>query len=346
MEDIKNFTLDELKEFIVKQRFRSFAASQIFKWVYQQGVEDFDLMTNVSKSARAFLKTQFYFSRLNLLERQTSCDGTEKFLFELKDKSRIETVVIPEGNRQTLCVSTQVGCKFRCGFCVSGINGFKRNLEVSEIINQYIHANELIAPSHITNIVFMGIGEPLDNFENVVKSVRILMEPKGIDFGPRRICVSTIGITPKIKKLAKLNLGIKLSLSLHSADKKIRQQLMPATKKYPLDGLIREMRTFVRGGKFPVTFEYIMIKGINSSVDDAEKFAKLVKNIHCKINLISYNPSPFFKWQPPPEKEMKDFTHILKKHNVFFTLRKPCGQDISASCGQLKAEFKRTSENR
>jgi 23S rRNA (adenine2503-C2)-methyltransferase len=338
-QDIKNCSLEDLSEFFRDRGYSHFYAKQIFAWVYKRGIENFNLMTDISKEARRFFEKIFYFSHLCLLKREISKDRTEKFLFQLSNGSKIETVLIPEEKRNTLCVSTQVGCKFGCKFCVSGLRGFKRNLSVSEIINQYLDTKKLAEPKKITNIVFMGVGEPLDNFDNVVKSIKILMESCGVYFGKRRICISTIGMPSKIKKLADLNLRVKLSVSLHSADPFKREKLMPATKRYSLADLIKAIKYFSYKEKFPVTFEYIMIRGVNSSKEDAYNLVKLVKNVNSKVNLIPYNPSTFFKWQTPPNEEIEQFKKILKKHNVFFTLRKPRGQDIHASCGQLRAEF-------
>ena len=338
MEDIKSYTLKELEDLLREKAYPKFYAHQIFNWIYKKRVESFDLMTNLSKGAREFLKNNFYFSHLKLIERETSEDGTEKFLFELDDGHRVETVLIPEGKRVTLCVSTQVGCKFKCRFCVSGISGFKRNLRTSEIISQYLEVAKRIG--RITNIVFMGIGEPLDNFDNVVKSIEILKEPHGIYFGRRRICISTLGIIPKIEKLRELNLGVKLSISLHSPDSKVRTFLMPATKKYPLQELMKAVKAFAKYERYPITFEYIMIRNLNTKKEDALKLVKLVKGINCKINLIPYNPSPYFEWEAPSIQEIEVFKNILKKCKIFFTLRKPRGEDIKAACGQLKATFK------
>ncbi len=338
MENIKEYTLDELKQRLKEAGFRPFTAVQIYKWIYEKGVEDFALMTDLAKPARAFLADKFFFSSLRLSARQTSSDKTEKYLFELKDKCRIETVMIPDKERVTFCLSTQVGCKFKCRFCASGLKGFTRNLQVSEIVGQFTEVNRLISPRRATNIVFMGIGEPLDNFANVVKAIRILRDPRGPALGRRRICLSTIGITPRIKDLASLHLGIKLSLSLHCADEKKRQQLMPGTKKYPLPSLIKEVSAFSRNDRFPLTFEYIMIRDVNSSPADALTLARLIKGIHAKVNLIAYNPCPVFPWQPPDAGQIAEFVRILKKHKITFTRRKPRGQDISASCGQLRIQ--------
>ncbi|MCD6539649.1 MAG: 23S rRNA (adenine(2503)-C(2))-methyltransferase RlmN [Candidatus Omnitrophica bacterium] len=339
MIDIKSLTREDLEKILFKEGFPKFSPIQVFTWIYRKRVEDFSKMTDLSKKLRKYLSENFYFSRLELKERKISLDTTEKFLFKLKDNSLIETVLIPEGKRNTLCISTQVGCKYKCKFCVSGLRGFKRNLEAPEIINQFLEVEDLISPEKITNIVFMGIGEPLDNFENLIRAIKIFMDNKGIYLGKRKICISTVGITPKIKKLIELSLGVKLSLSLHSAISEKRTKIIPVDKKYPLSEVLTALGEFVKKEKFPVTFEYILIKGFNSSREDAQELVNLSKKIKCKINLIPYNPSPYFDWQPPSEQEVGDFKKILKKEGVFFTLRRPRGKDIEAACGQLRARF-------
>ncbi|OPX31013.1 MAG: 23S rRNA (adenine(2503)-C(2))-methyltransferase [Candidatus Omnitrophica bacterium 4484_171] len=336
MKDIKNYTLNELGNILERERYPAFCAKQIFSWVYKRNIDDFSKMSDLSKAARQYLKSNFYISSLKTLERKVSVDGTEKFLFALDDKNTIETVIIPKGNRNTLCVSTQVGCRYGCKFCVSGLFGFKRNLKVSEIINQFIKINSIIIPKAITNVVFMGIGEPLDNFDNVIKSISIMTSPFGIHFGRRRITISTCGITPKVKELLNMDFGVKLSISLHSADNRKRSLLMPVNKLYPLAGLIDQAKRYAKKYRFPVTFEYILIKDINSKREDALNLSRMLRGLRYKINIIPYNPAPAFKWQVPSFYDINSFTKILKRKGVFFTLRRPRGQDIEAACGQLR----------
>jgi len=338
MQNILDYNICELQEALKSKGFPSFLAKQIFGWVYKKRVEDFELMTNISKETTKYLKANFSFSRPKLLKKETSSDGTEKFLFKLKDSSIIETVLIPERSRNALCVSTQVGCKFKCRFCLSGQGGFKRNLGVSEIINQYLAIRDLVAPAKITNIVFMGIGEPLDNLANTIKAVDILNEACGINFGKKKICISSCGLVPQIKELAKLDLGAKLSISLHSADDNIRSMLMPINKKYPLADLMAALGQFYRAKKEAITFEYVLLGGINTKKQDAKKLAKLLHGIKAKINLIPYN-GVHPKFISPSLKEVDSFKKELKKRGVLATLRKSRGQDIKAACGQLRAAF-------
>lgn len=338
MESIYNFSEKELKNKLTSNGFPGYTARQIFEWVYGKKVPDFDSMGNLSKELREFLKKSFSIHKLGLIKKEKSSDRAEKFLFKLEDNLAIEAVLIPEKARSTLCVSTQVGCKFRCLFCASGESGFKRNLTAGEIINQYLSVSSLKAPSKITNIVFMGIGEPLDNFDNTIKSINILMNSAGINFSKRRISLSTCGLVPEIKKLAKLKLGVKLSVSLHSADNSIRNKLMPINKEYPIEELITALREFSKTSKDPVTFECVLIQGVNTSRDDAKKLAKLLNGVNGKANLIPYN-GVSSKFKAPDKETIDIFGQELKRRGVFFTLRKSRGQDINAACGQLKAEY-------
>ncbi|MDD5069177.1 MAG: 23S rRNA (adenine(2503)-C(2))-methyltransferase RlmN [Candidatus Omnitrophica bacterium] len=332
MDDLKSYSLGELKAYLKSQNFAAFRAEQIFYWIYAKKVCGFDSMTNLPKDLRDHFKSKFYLSDISLNERQISQDGTEKFSFQLNDKNLIESVVIADKLRNTLCISTQAGCRFSCRFCLSGKTGFIRNLSVSEIINQYLLVNRFIAPKKITNIVFMGMGEPLDNFENAVKAITILTDPKAIAFSKRKITISTCGLIPEIQAMKKLDLGVKLSISLHSADNDLREKIMPVNKKYPLKELIQALKK-LKPERDGLTFEYLLLS-INTRVEDAEKLAKLLKGIKSKVNLIPYNGSNFQFKAPEPE-DLELFTQTLKKRGVFFTVRKSKGQDISAACGQL-----------
>ena len=337
MEDIKNYTLDELKNIFTSKGLPKFLAAQIFSWIYKKRAEDFDLMTDISKPSRKYLNESFRFSKLPLARRELSKDGTEKFLFELPDSSYIETVLIPDKNRRTLCLSSQVGCKFGCKFCISGKAGFKRDLAVFEIVSQYLEISKIAKGAKITNVVFMGIGEPLDNFSNVINAVKIFTEKSGIAIAHRKISISTCGLIPQLKDLAKMDLGIKISISLHSADSDMRSELMPVNKKHPLRELKEVMRNF-KDKRYPVSFEYCMIKDFNISKDDALKLAKLTKGLKYKLNLIPYNSSSL-PLASPDDRQAKIFTEELKKRKVFFTLRKSRGQDIKAACGKLRATW-------
>lgn len=336
LRDIKDYCLKELEGRLCEEGYPKFCARQIFGWLYKKRIKDFSGLANIPKELKKFLKENFYFASEILLKKEKSQDRTEKFLFKLKDASTIETVLIPRGLLNTLCVSTQVGCKFKCGFCMSGKSGFIRNLAPSEIINQYLNIFNLAAIDKINNIVFMGIGEPLDNFENTIKSIKILTEPAGINFPKRKISISTCGLAPQIEKLAQLDLGIKLSISLHSADEEVRSNLMPINKKYPLEKLISAVKIFSRAAKYPVIFEYVLIQDINTKKGDAVKLARLLKKVNGKVNLIPYN-GVSNKFKTPSQQVVDGFKEELAKREVFFTSRKSRGQDINAACGQLRA---------
>ena len=338
MKNIYDFTLDELTKEFGKSGLPKFTAKQVFSWIYQKRVGDFSKMSNISKEARLSLEKSLFFPRLRTLKRKIASDGTVKFLFGLRDNSAIETVLIPKDERNTLCVSTQVGCKFRCSFCASGQKGFKRNLTASEILNQYLTVSYKIKPNKITNIVFMGIGEPLDNFNNVVKAIKILTDKCGIAFVKKRISISTCGLIPQINLLSDAALGVKLSISLHSADNNTRTQLMPINRMYPLTELIKAAKAFSRKEKYLVTFEYALLKGINTSREDALKLSRLLRGFRYKMNLIPLNSSDR-KIIAANDRDIAAFTEALKKKKVFFTLRESRGQGIEAACGQLRASF-------
>lgn len=334
-EDIKNYTLEELKSCFKSKNIASYTAMQIFSWIYSKRVENFNLMTDISKKVKDLLLENFYFSKLKIAKREISLDKTEKFLFELSDNAAIESVLIPETYRSTLCLSSQVGCKYSCKFCTSGSRGLKRNLTAGEIVNQYLTISDLTARK-ITNMVFMGIGEPLDNFEMTVKAIKIFSEHRGLDFSRRRITVSTCGIIPQIEELSRLKLGVKLSVSLHSADSDMRSKIMPVNRKYPLALLMKTLKSFSKNEKYPVTFEYALLGSLNTSKPEAQKLIQLLKGIDCKINLIPYNAAQGI-FKEPGSSEIEDFCNELKKAGLFYTLRKSRGADIHASCGQLYA---------
>ncbi len=336
MEPFYNFTLEELEKKLTGEGFRPYRARQVFSWVYKRGLRDFSLMTNISKNQRLLLDKLFSFPAPRTIKKEISQDKTKKFLFELIDKEKIETVLIPKEKRNTLCVSTQVGCRFNCKFCASKIGGFFRNLEVYELVGQFLEAEK---KDKITNIVYMGVGEPLDNFKNLVKSIRILTEPAGINFTKRRISLSTCGLADKIRELADLDLGIKISISLHAADDKKRSQLMPINKKYPLAALIQASQYYQKKQGFPVTFEYILVEGCNTGEAEIKKLAKLAKKINAKLNLIPYNEVKA-NLKPLSFKAIEKIKKTLKSEDVTFTLREARGSDINAACGQLRGLFR------
>jgi len=312
-------------------------AKQIFLWIYHKNVDSFSKMTNLPKTFIKTLKSRFVITRLECEEHLTSCDGTEKFLWKLKDEEYIETVLIKEGARRTVCLSTQVGCKFRCPFCASGRKRFKRDLTVSEIVDQLRLSAEL-SPSSVTNIVFMGMGEPMDNYDNLTKAIRIMNMPEGLGFAARRITISTCGIVPEIYRLKEEGLQIELSVSLHAAEDKLRNILVPVNRKYPIEELLSACLAYHQKTKRIITLEYILLSGRNDSARDARKLAKLAKKMKAKVNLINYSPIFGSDAAKVSAREKLLFKSILRENKVTVTVRKSKGTDISAACGQLAAK--------
>ena len=330
IEDIKSLSLEELSKVLKSWGEPAFHAQQIFAWIYKKKAKDFAAMTNLPSQLREKLKHKFSLSSLKLRTILRSSDATEKFLFELEDGNLIETVSIPAERRITGCISSQAGCKFACRFCASGALGFKRNLTCAEILEEVLNF------AKVTHIVFMGTGEPLDNYDNVLKAIRIINSPQGLNIGARRITISTSGIIPAIKRLAEEGLQIELSVSLHAADNKTRDLIMPVNKKYPLKELISVCKEYIRQTNRQVTFEYILIAGLNSSLQSARNLGTMLKGMNCKVNLIPANPVKELKVLPPEKKEILTFKDSLLKSGINVTLRRPRGTDIDAACGQLR----------
>ncbi|MCK9603215.1 MAG: 23S rRNA (adenine(2503)-C(2))-methyltransferase RlmN [Candidatus Omnitrophica bacterium] len=340
MQDITGLTLSELEENLKESGYPLFHAKQIFSWIYKKGVLDFNSMSDLSAELRKYLKAEFFLGNLKLVKTLKSRDETEKFLFELKDKNLIEAVIIPAENRITGCISTQVGCKFACKFCASGLSGFKRNLTVPEIIDEALYLKSHCPGGKLTHLVFMGTGEPLDNYDNVLKAIRIINSGFSFNIGARRITISTSGIIPEIERLAGENLQIELSVSLHAADDRKRSLLMPVNKKYPLRNLIPACKEYTQKTKRQVTFEYVLIKDLNSSLQDAQNLSKILTGLKLsKVNLIPANAVKEAGIEPPKKLEILFFKDCLLKHGINVTLRKPRGQDIEAACGQLRLNY-------
>lgn len=335
--DIKNLSKDELRKALAALGEEPYRAGQIFRWLYRARVKSFDEMTDLAVTLREKLKNNFHLTRLTVADLKRSVvDGTVKYLFKLEDANTVESVFIPEDKRATLCLSSQVGCKFGCSFCASAPFGFVRDLKSSEILDEAISimAHERAVP--VTNIVFMGIGEPLDNYDNVMKAVRILNDADAFKIGARRITLSTCGIIPGIRRLSDEKLQVELSVSLHSADDAVRSKILPINKKYPLKDLMASCREYTKKTKRVITFEYVLIKDMNASSTDAGQLARLLKGGSYKVNIISCNQIRAGGFTPPPEKEAKDFMAALKKRGINVTRRKSKGEDIDAGCGQLR----------
>ena len=334
--DIKNFTLNELQEEVKNLGVEKYRATQLFDLVYKKGIEDFRKMLSLPASFRDLLKENYYISKIELVKLAKSKDQTEKYLFKLEDENLIESVLIFSDERVTECISSQIGCKFNCLFCESGKKGFTRNLTVSEILNQVLFVKKKMK-SNPNNIVFMGIGEPLDNYDNVVKAICILNSKDAFNIGARKITISTCGVIPAIKRLQELDWQIELSVSLHAPENKLRSYLMPVNNLYPLPDLIEVCKNYADKTDRQITFEYLLIKGVNDSLNYADKLAKLIGGFNSKVNLITFNPAPDSLLQAPTASQVKYFKNKLIAKGIPTTIRKSKGDDISAACGQLKS---------
>lgn len=337
--DLKNLTVDDIEDFVVGLGMKPFRARQIFAWLYRPDFSDFMQMTDIAKEVRLLLTEKACFSAMKPEVIEHSEDGTLKFGFRLDDGYIIESVLIPEEERNTLCVSSQVGCAMGCRFCLTGTMGFKRNLRPAEIVNQVQSVSEwLISQGKpgINNLVFMGMGEPLANFDNVVTALKILMEQRGLNFSSRRITVSTCGIIPRIRELGE-KVSINLAISLHAADDETRNTLMPVNEKYPVDDLLAACRDFPLPNRRKVMIEYIMIRDLNDSDLHAKRLIKKLHGLRCKINLIPFNESEHFPFQSPSLERLEAFQQILRNAKYTALIRNSRGADISAACGQLAA---------
>lgn len=333
--NLKDMTLDEIETFISDLGKEKYRARQVMKWLYRSGATSFDEMTNLSKDFRTRLIAISRISTLEIKEIQTSQDTTKKVLFKLEDGNFIESVLIPGKNHWTLCVSLQVGCKMGCRFCLTGSHGFKRNLLPSEITDQLTMLRfNTPEGGNIKNIVMMGMGEPLENYENVLKAIRIITADAGIGLSKRRVTLSTCGIPSMIDQLGK-DACVNLAVSLNAPDNETRSFLMPINKRYPLETLLEACREYQMPRRRRLTFEYILIEGVNSSPKDAEKLARLLRGIRCKVNIIPFNEYPGSAFKTPAEADVEAFRNILIKHNYTAIIRSSRGSDILAACGQL-----------
>ncbi|NJD05411.1 MAG: 23S rRNA (adenine(2503)-C(2))-methyltransferase RlmN, partial [Methylococcaceae bacterium] len=314
---------------------KPFRASQLLQWIHQRGVDDFALMTNLSKSLRGYLSEHCEIRPPAIALDQRSADGTRKWLLQVDDTNRIETVFIPEEGRGTLCVSSQVGCALACSFCSTAQQGFNRNLTVAEIIGQlWVAQRELGEEKRITNVVLMGMGEPLLNFSNVVDAVDLMMDDFAYCLSKRRVTLSTSGVVPALERLAEVT-DISLAVSLHAPDDALRNQLVPINQKYPLKELLPACRNYIKDGRRKITWEYVMLAGVNDSPAQARALAKLLANIPSKINLIPFNPFPGSPYRCSSRETVAHFSEILQGYGLITTIRKTRGEDIDAACGQL-----------
>ena len=332
---LKNLTEDELKDFLIDLGEKKFRGSQVYSWIYRN-IKSFDEMNNIPKGLR--LKLQEHATIGNIekyLRLDSKIDGTKKYLFRLNDGNIIETVAMDYDTRLTVCVSNQVGCRMGCRFCASTIDGLSRNLEAWEILDQVIKVQEDLS-KRVSNIVMMGSGEPLDNYENSIRFLRLVNEPNGLNIGNRHITLSTCGIVDRIRELGDLEIPINLAISLHSPFDEERRKIMPVANKYKIEDIIKVCHYYISKTNRRISFEYSLIKGINDSKKEADKISKLLKGMLCHVNLIPINPIEEREYEKPDILYINKFKAYLEKHNIPVTIRNSMGADISGACGQLR----------
>jgi 23S rRNA (adenine2503-C2)-methyltransferase len=336
--DLKGLNASETVAWVKELGLEKYRAAQIRHWIFIRLISDFSEMTNVSVKVKELLSQKANIRHMDIVRTQVSKDATKKFLFRLQDGETIETVLIPEKNHFTICISSQVGCAMGCRFCLTGKHGFTRNLASAEIIDQIIQVKKSMEdPDLVTNFVFMGMGEPLANYLNVTGAIDNLLSSDGMNHSHRRVTLSTCGIAPMIRKIG-TDTKVCLAVSLNAADDKTRDFLMPVNKTYNLKSLISACRDFPLANRKMITFEYILMKGVNDRPEDARKVSRLLAGIRCKINLIPFNPCPGLDLETPSIEDVLAFQEILANNNFTAMIRKSKGRDISAACGQLRGE--------
>ncbi len=335
MKNIKDYKLEDLKEEVKEIGEKPFRAEQIFQWLYQEKVETFDEMTNLSISLREKLKENYTMCNFKVLKKQEAKDGTIKYLFDVLDGNAIETVLMRYHHGNSICVSSQIGCKMGCKFCAStGIN-FIRNLTTGEIVEQIIKV-EQDTGERISNVVFMGIGEPLDNYENVVNAIRLINHPKGLNIGARHISISTSGLVPKIYQLAEENIQCTLSISLHATNNEKRSSMMPVNQTYPIEELLQACKDYIAKTNRRISFEYALAKDNNDNLEDAKELVKLLKGMLCHVNLIPINKIENGQFDKSSNENIMKFRDFLNDHGIVATIRRELGSEIDAACGQLR----------
>jgi len=334
--DLAGLELHELEHELDARGIPRFHAGQLYRWIFKRGVTEFDLMTDLSKTLRARLQDEFVLSTPGLASDERSSDGTRKFVLRLADGKRIESVFIPDTPSMTFCISTQVGCAMACDFCLTGKMGLVRHLTAAEIAGQ---VRVLAAATNLLdfpfNIVLMGMGEPLHNYDETMKALRMLRSEPGLAISPRRVTLSTVGIVPGLEKLAREPLMPNLAISLHATTDEQRTQLVPPNRKYPLASIIDACRRFPLKNRNRITFEYVLLAGVNDTPDDARRLVKLLSGIKAKVNLIPLNPAPGIPYERPSDDRVNRFAQILADRHVTVSVRKSRGRDIRAACGQL-----------
>ena len=335
---IYGFSKESFEQYFLANNSPKFRATQLFEALYKQRIDNFQEMTNFKKEFRELLEVDFYFSKLEIAKVQTSADETKKFLFRLDDGNLIETVLMKHNYGYSVCVTTQVGCNMGCSFCASGIIKKMRNLRADEIVLQVLYIDNLLRmeDKRVSHVVIMGIGEPFDNYDNVIEFIKIINDGKGLEIGSRHITLSTCGIVPKIYEFAELPLQVNLAISLHFPNDEQRSKHMKINKKYPLSVLMEALRFYYQKTNRRITFEYILLDNVNDSLEDAKELVKLIKGINCYVNLIPYNETGIFKRSK--QDKANSFFDYLMKNKINVTMRKEQGHDIDAACGQLRVK--------
>ena len=338
MKNIYGITLEELENYFILKNDKKFKATQVFDWVYKKRINDFSLMRNVSKDTINTMNNDFYIEKLEIVDKKEDID-VSKYLFKLKDNEFVEAVLMYHDYGNSICISTQVGCNMGCKFCESGRLKKVRNLEVYEMVSQILMVEEEIQ-KRISHIVLMGIGEPFDNYDNVIKFIDIVNTGKGIDIGSRHITVSTCGIVPKIKEFMNYPKQVNLAISLHAPNNEIRNSIMNINKAYPIEEIISVVKEYINKTNRRVTFEYIMLKDVNDSIKCANELSDLLKGINCYVNLIPYNETSHIEYKKSSKDDIMNFYDVLKKNNIGVTIRREFGSKVNAACGQLRSHHK------
>ena len=342
MKNIKDYNLDELQEELINMGEKKFRAEQIFKWIYKEKVKSFDEMTNLSIELREKLKENYTMCNYNILKKQESKDGTKKYLFDVLDGNAIETVLMQYHHGKTVCVSSQIGCKMGCKFCASTGIQFVRNLTAGEIVEQILAVEQDINDK-ISNIVFMGIGEPLDNYDNVIKAIKIMNNPKGLEIGTRHISISTSGLVPRIYDLANEKIQCTLSISLHATTDEKRSSMMPVNNRYNIEELMKACKDYIKITNKRISFEYALAKDNNDNLEDAQRLVDLLKGMLCHVNLIPINKIENGKFSKSTNENILKFRDFLNEHGIVATVRRELGSDIDAACGQLRRKNLKTT---
>jgi 23S rRNA (adenine2503-C2)-methyltransferase len=345
--DLAGLELSQMEAAFEAAGLQKFRARQVYQWIYRKGVTDFAAMTNLSQALRAQLAERFTISTPQLVHEARSTDGTRKFLFQLADGRRIESVYIPDTPKQTFCISSQVGCAMDCDFCLTGKMGFVRNLTPAEITGQVrVLAEKTDLRDKPFNIVLMGMGEPLHNYDAVMQSVRMLADEQGLAVSPRRVTLSTVGIVPAMERLAAEPVMPNLAISLHATTNVTRDRIAPVNRKYPLEQLLDACRRFPLKRRNRITFEYVLLEGVNDTPEDARRLVRLLGDIKAKVNLLPLNAAPGIPYERPSDERVNAFAQILADHHITVSVRKSRGRDIRAACGQLIVEGQKKSAGR